>query len=97
MAQCNEVVIYKILQGKEQLFEQTRQKIAQQVAKFKGFISLETRPHSDEPNTYLDTCIWESKEDAHAAFSAFESLPDAAIFMTCMAGAPVYAGHFEMS
>lgn len=92
--QVTEVVIYKIKKEHVLDFDSVAMQIKEEVKMLKGFISIETKAHTDDEGVFKDVCIWETKQDALNAFEKFQNFKCAEKFMSIIDGAPLYVGHF---
>ncbi len=65
--QVFEIVVFKIKKDKLQEFLQNQPKMYQQLKTYKGFKSIITHQSIENPEIFVDYCLWETKEDAKNA------------------------------
>jgi hypothetical protein len=82
-------IFFTILPGKEKEFLGIKEQMIAQSLSLKGLLSSTSAKVLDQENTWVDTMIWETKEDALDSRNTFGSLPTAGQFLSLMAGPPV--------
>ena len=75
-----EVAVYTVKEELLHSFLEQQQTVHTVISGFKGFRSIRSLRSLESPNTFVDYCEWDSREDAAAANTLAATLPEMRIF-----------------
>ena len=85
-----QIIGYKIQEGQEVEFLKIKDQMIKESKSLEGLYSSTTSKSLDENNVYIDTMVWQSKQNALDACENFRELPTANKFMELMTGPPLF-------